>query len=98
VEFYGGDWKREQLAAADAQIAAQRKEFDARWPFLIICFYLFGGQQPLVPPPSPWPSIFYDCSFWVHHPVNWDDYLYRDNYLKKILQICIKLGKLFWKD
>ena len=30
VEFYEGDWKREQLAAADAQIEAQRKEFDAR--------------------------------------------------------------------
>lgn len=30
IEHYEGDWKREQLAAADAEIAAQRREFDAR--------------------------------------------------------------------
>ena len=30
VEYYEGNWKRERLAEADAEIEAQRKEFDAR--------------------------------------------------------------------
>ena len=30
MEYYEGNWKRERLAEADAEIEAQRKEFDAR--------------------------------------------------------------------
>jgi hypothetical protein len=30
MEFHEGDWKRDQLALADAALEAQRKELDAR--------------------------------------------------------------------
>ena len=30
VEYYEAEWKKDRLAAADAEIEAQRKEFDAR--------------------------------------------------------------------
>jgi hypothetical protein len=36
----------------------------------------FGGGASLTPcaSPPPWPSIFSDYSFWVHHLVNRDDW------------------------
>jgi hypothetical protein len=38
------------------------------------CFFclFFGSATPCASPP-PWPSIFSNYSFWVHHLVNQDD-------------------------
>jgi hypothetical protein len=33
----------------------------------------WGWGHPLCASPPPRPSVFYDYSFCVHHPVNWDD-------------------------
>jgi hypothetical protein len=33
-----------------------------------------GSATPCASPPPPRPSIFPDYSFWVHLPVNWDDW------------------------
>jgi hypothetical protein len=33
-----------------------------------------GGSATSCASPRPWPSIFSDCSFQVHHPVNRDDH------------------------
>jgi hypothetical protein len=50
--------------------------FELRWVvkllkhFLLLAF--FGSATPCASPP-PWPPIFSDYSFWVHHLVNQDD-------------------------
>jgi hypothetical protein len=36
-------------------------------------FWEGGGSATPCASPPPQPSIFSDYSFWVHHPINWDD-------------------------